>query len=488
MIWKIIKLKLRYNHKRSIVFIFMAVLACSLGLGYAMLSTQLSIEGTSKFHEANWDVHFENIQVKNGSITPTSPATITNPTTVTFNVKLENPNDFYEFTVDVVNSGTINAMVGGINILPVLTSAQQEYLDYKVTYKNNKEIELKQQLDAGTAETIKVHFSYKENVDTSLYPTEDQDIPITVNIEYVQKEDDATEVSPFKKCTYQGTLTQGSEFIEGPYTYHYKQEYQKIADVAQWANIETDGWGVRITDATSTAPITEEPCTFINDKPIVSMSRMFHGAQTTSVDFSKFNTRYVTNMSEMFSRAENITQFDLSSFDTSNVTNMDGMFFRVKAQTIDVTSFDTSKVIYMSSMFHSVEVDTLDLSSFDTSQVTQMGTMFSYSNIPVVDVSSFDTSNVTTMTSMFSESGITTVIFSDKFKTTSVTNMDLMFSNTPINGTLDLSSFDMTNISYYNYIFLNCTATTVYVRSSVEQNKLNNSSGKPSGMSIVIKS
>ncbi len=182
MIWKKIKRKLRYNRKRSLIIIFFLLLACSFGVGYAFLRTELSIEGTSKFHEASWDVHFANIEVKSGSVTPTTAASITNPTTVTFAARLENPNDYYEFNIDVVNSGTIDAMIDEITILPELTQEQQNYLDYSVKYSDGQDLVLKELLGSGTTKTLTVHFSYIENIDTSNYPTEDQSFEVSVSL------------------------------------------------------------------------------------------------------------------------------------------------------------------------------------------------------------------------------------------------------------------------------------------------------------------
>ncbi len=79
-------------------------------IGYAYLSTTLSINGSSKINDASWDIHFENVQVTEGSVTANNP--VINPnTTVTYNVTLSKPGDFFEFTVDVKNDGSIDAMI-----------------------------------------------------------------------------------------------------------------------------------------------------------------------------------------------------------------------------------------------------------------------------------------------------------------------------------------------------------------------------------------
>ena len=206
-------------------------------------------------------------------------------------------------------------------------------------------------------------------------------------------------------CVFDGELVQGAEYVNGQYTYRYMQEGTDSSSGLAWANIEEDGWGVQLTDKTSTEPVTSKVCTYINNKPITSMSYMlFKSAATT---------------------------LDLSSFNTSNVTNMNDMFYDSSATTIDLSSFNTIKVTNMNDMFGSSSATTLDLSSFDTSNVTNMRGMFSSSAAITLDLSSFDTSNVTDMRNMFlNNTNLKTIYASDRFNTNSVTSSSAMFYNT----------------------------------------------------------
>ena len=56
-----------------------------------------------------------------------------------------------------------------------------------------------------------------------------------------------------------------------------------------WVNISKDGWGVQLTDKTSTDAVTSKVCTYINNKPIVSYSHMFYNSQATAIDLSIFS-------------------------------------------------------------------------------------------------------------------------------------------------------------------------------------------------------
>ena len=283
-------------------------------------------------------------------------------------------------------------------------------------------------------------------------------------------------------CTTTNTLTQGLKYVNGQYTYAYKQEGKNSSSLS-WRNITTDGWGVQLTDRTSTDAVTSSLCTYINNKPISSMSNMFVYSQATSIDLSNFNTSKVTNMSAMFYKSQ-ATTLDLSSFDTSNVTlmdfmfaysqattldasklntsivkNMSYMFIDSQATTLDLSNFDTSNVTNMYSMFEGSQATTLDVSNFDTSKVTDMGWMFKGNKSTTVDVSKFDTSNVTNMSNMFSNSQATTLDVSN-FNTSKVTNMSYMFWNSK-STMLDVSNFNTSNVTNMSYMFSGSKATTL---------------------------
>ena len=212
-------------------------------------------------------------------------------------------------------------------------------------------------------------------------------------------------------CNFFGKLVQGAEYVNGDYTYRYMQEvsdrYIVFNEGEKWDNMDTLGWGVSLTDKSSTKPITSKLCTYINNKPIVSMQGMFHNSVAEQIDFSGFNTSNVTNMSYMFYDSI-ISKLDLTSFDTSNVTNMRWMFAESISDSINLSSFDTSKVIDMNNMFGKISVTTLDVSNFNTTNVKDMSMMFDMADIPTLDLSSFDTSNVTNISSMFKYNKINT--------------------------------------------------------------------------------
>ncbi len=187
--------RIRFRKSMSIMYILLFVVLGSLGTGYAYIKSNLNINGTANVMKANWDVHFENLQITTGSVTASSPASITDDTTVEFGVTLDEPNDFYEFTVDVANEGTMDAMIDSFSITPTLTTAQKKYLEYTITYSDGTPLANKQELKANTTETLKVQFNYIENSNKTNYPTEDQTFNISFTVDYIQTDGSEIDVN-----------------------------------------------------------------------------------------------------------------------------------------------------------------------------------------------------------------------------------------------------------------------------------------------------
>ena len=162
----------RNNKQITTYFILFSLLI--IGVVYAILQANLQINGTAKIQANTWDIHFDNIQINENSVsigTGDSAATIDpeNNCKVDFEVTLSIPGDFYEFTIDVVNAGTIDGMIGEltktliVNNTPVDTPP--DYLNYSVTYNDGDEILENHKLDAGATEIYKVRLEYKTDIE-----------------------------------------------------------------------------------------------------------------------------------------------------------------------------------------------------------------------------------------------------------------------------------------------------------------------------------
>ena len=401
----------RRNQKATTYFVILSLLI--IGIVYAFLQANLQINGIAKIKSNSWDIHFNNVQINENSVsisTGDSPATIdsNNNCKIDFEVTLSLPGDFYEFTVDVVNAGTIDGMIGELNktlkVNGEVVSEIPSYLNYVVTYDGGDEILPNHLLKAGHTLTYKVRLEFRSDIEELPEATT---ISTSLEPQYIQADDTAIKKPPHYACTFDGEMVQGAEYTNGQYTYRYMQEMNYYYDnsilqyVSEWHDITQDGWGVILSDASSTDPVTSRLCTSINNKPIVSMSGMFLNSQTTNIDTFSFDTSNVTNMDNMFRSCASLTTIDLSSFNTINVTNMHEMFAASGLTTLDLSNFNTTNVTNMSAMFAASSLSILDLSNFNTSNVTNMVEMFaSSSSLIELNISNFDLSNSTDFVSI----------------------------------------------------------------------------------------
>ena len=175
--------RMRYKRKKIFFALFLFLLIVGIGVGYALITTKLSIEGVAKVKEARWDIHFDNFEAMSGSVTPTTEPVVNNDT-ITFSAKVDEPGNFYGFTFDVVNDGTINAELADFSVTPDFSTIN--YIDSTIEYENGAQIAIGDLLPANKSKKIKVLLSYKDGIDESLYPTTDQSFNVTLTIRYQQ--------------------------------------------------------------------------------------------------------------------------------------------------------------------------------------------------------------------------------------------------------------------------------------------------------------
>ena len=183
------------RQNRKIQFIILLTLVCLVGtmtIAYAILSTTLNINGTAQVMDASWNVHFENINVNPNSV-PISPI-ITDNDKINFSADLTTPGQFYKFTVDIVNSGSIDAMIETIITNPELTTEQKKYLRYEVEYIDGTSINETQLIKANETKTISVLVSYRNDIPTTDLPTTETNLDLEIRLVYVQATTIGTEI------------------------------------------------------------------------------------------------------------------------------------------------------------------------------------------------------------------------------------------------------------------------------------------------------
>ena len=183
------------RRKNKTIFIFLLFITFSLSmiLGYAFLTTNLNIVGTTVLKDNKWDIHLENAQVLPGSIQASIPIIDTNKTTLTYSITLNKPGDYYDFTVDAKNAGTIDGMIESISnkLNGIEITTLPNALEYNISYLDGTEIENNQILEAGEKETIHITIIYKTNIDDSDLPSTEETLNFTFTITYIQADNNA---------------------------------------------------------------------------------------------------------------------------------------------------------------------------------------------------------------------------------------------------------------------------------------------------------
>lgn len=200
---------MRRKQRNKKLIIVAILLLMVISIGYAAISTTLTINGTASIAKTSWNVHFENVVVTEGSVgldkpeeseeTPAKPTLSENDTKIIYNVTLEKPGDFYEFTVDVVNGGTINAKIAKDGVQNTeLSETEAKYAKYAVTYADDTEIKAEDKLaksgtvgEDGTKEdtkTVKVRVEYRDDIDVETLNALEGDLTLnlTCSLNYVQ--------------------------------------------------------------------------------------------------------------------------------------------------------------------------------------------------------------------------------------------------------------------------------------------------------------
>lgn len=177
------------KRKKIVGIIVLLLLVCTITIGYSLLSDNLSINGTSSISSTSWNIHFADISPTTGSVTPTTAPTIDDSgLNITYAVAMTNPGDFYEFTVKVVNSGTVNAKMSSLPVLTGVSSSQDVFTNFTYTHADGTAITNieNESINAGQSKTYKVRVEFDRNISSNQLPTTIQNMTLKVALAYEQ--------------------------------------------------------------------------------------------------------------------------------------------------------------------------------------------------------------------------------------------------------------------------------------------------------------
>ncbi len=157
------------KNKRQNKILLLTVILLGVTIGFAALATTLKINGFTNVLKPNWNVYWANPVVSEGSVSTTLPVIgedqgESENTKATWSATLALPGDYYEFTIDAVNTGSVDAMITNIESIVYDTNnnpiSLPDYVVYTVTYDDGTEVTLNQLLDANSSKKYKVRVYY----------------------------------------------------------------------------------------------------------------------------------------------------------------------------------------------------------------------------------------------------------------------------------------------------------------------------------------
>ena len=223
---------MRRNNKKRNFYTILLIIIAVLVVGYAALSSVLNLFGGLTVVGGNsFNVSWNNIVVNEDSTgIATTPPAITNNDNgiskqVNFEVNLSKPGDFYEFYVDAVNTGTIDAMIGSFDYEKLDANGdpvEADFLNCSVSYVDDIQLSSGQLLRSGDTITYKVRVEFITDISASELPSGETAFRFEYVVSYVQADDTA--------------------FVSG------QSNLPEIADAVDYGYNITDGTYYRLND------------------------------------------------------------------------------------------------------------------------------------------------------------------------------------------------------------------------------------------------
>ena len=164
---------MKKHKKRNLTILFLLILL-AVSIGYAILSTNLKINGLSHIAKGSWNIHWDNVSNENGVKATTSAYIKDNKKQVVeFEVFLDKPGDFYEFTVDAVNEGTLDGVISSIETkvndidLSEHPEALPSYVKFSAKYLDGTTPALNDELEAEDSVTYKIRIEFDKDAVTN---------------------------------------------------------------------------------------------------------------------------------------------------------------------------------------------------------------------------------------------------------------------------------------------------------------------------------
>lgn len=180
----------KQKNTQMFVIAILAVAVLTMSVGFAAFSQTLDIDGNVTVASSVWNIAFDTTSYAESSGSVAVSDKTLSGTSMTYNVTLTKPKDFYEFTVKVKNTGTFDANLTGIT-MSALDANKAKYLKYEIYYNGTKYTTNTTELSIALAKTIgeatvKVRVEYIQPDDYNDLPSDPVNVPLTASLIYSQ--------------------------------------------------------------------------------------------------------------------------------------------------------------------------------------------------------------------------------------------------------------------------------------------------------------
>ncbi|MDO4995889.1 MAG: hypothetical protein Q4E69_01795 [Bacilli bacterium] len=307
-----------------------------ISIGFAYLTSSLIINGIIGYKGNSWNIYFDNISMIKNDVGGAKPTINNSKDTVNFSITFSEPGETFKFSVDVVNEGTIDAMLSEI-LTTGINSSNSSYLSYTVKYYDDTELSLNDGIKAGTKTRLNVEVNYKYDTEV-LAPVGNQDF--SIKLTYVQAGDNATFkntlINPDNNNVFtlnnaksnslnnlkiygnnEQTTYEGYNLLNLPSSYSFTQFSRIFFDNTFTAGHYTFSYSSRVSDAGSslivignnTDPNNANSMEYIITRQISSSTKSFTFTLTEE-QASKVNAIYLYASSDWLSGADVTTTFN----------------------------------------------------------------------------------------------------------------------------------------------------------------------------------
>lgn len=508
---------MKNRKKRNKIYLYLLVIL-GLTVGFALLSTTLNITGTAGVNKNIWDIHWDqdSIQVTENSVAAETPTVTENGQKLSYEVTLELPGDFYEFTIDAVNAGTIDGMISIDGLNPTITYADgspatlPSDIRYSVTYADGSPVEqyhkLAKRVDVNTPtrEKFKIRIEFDKEATSPI--GEDKTYKILDDVPYTQGDERAKDRDTSGAATLaagsvvNAKLKQlaGDENVTPEKVEQVSYLYKILIDYYYYQVELPDGMTLEELTTTLTQLQTEIsnsnitdiefsdtlPSEYETDNNLISagtsIKPIYAWFDTDTIYiYSEENIIYMNNnSSNLFSAFSSLNNIDLTRIDTSKTTDMNSMFFcDQEIKNLDLSGFEINDNANMENIFLLSEIEELDLSGWNFSKYNDGSLMDNFGLSNFGEVKTLILDNVIlpeNMSDAFASINGMEEISLKNVDTSHVTDMSGMFSSCSDLQVVDVSSFNTSNVTNMSNMFSYCDKLKELDLSSFNTSKVTN--------------